>query len=55
MNQKIIRAVSALVLALAAGATGYTAGGSGAQNVNANIPVQTGSAPTAGSIRIIYS
>ena len=55
MNQKIIRAVSALVLALAAGATGYTAGGSGAQNVNANIPVQTVSAPTAGSIRIIYS
>ena len=55
MNPKIIRATAALVLALAAGATGYAAGGSGAQNTNIDIPAQTVSAPTAGSTRVIYS
>ena len=55
MNPKIIRATAALVLALAAGATGYAAGGSGAQNTNIDIPAQTVSAPAAGSMRVIYS
>ncbi len=55
MNQRIIRAAAALMLALAAGATGYAAGGNGAQGAGVNIPAQTVSAPAAGSIRIVYS
>ena len=45
MNQKITRAAIALVLALAAGGVGYTAGGSGAQRVS--IPAQTVTVPAA--------
>ncbi len=55
MNPKIIRAAAALVLALAASAAGYVAGGDGAQNASVDIPVQTVSAPAAGSTRVIYS
>jgi hypothetical protein len=56
MNQKIMRAMIAAVLAIAAGGAGYKAGVSaGVQNVNVEIPAQTVSAPTAGSIRIVYS
>ncbi|MHB0865999.1 MAG: phospholipase D-like domain-containing protein [Minisyncoccota bacterium] len=56
MNQKLIRAGVALVLALAAGSAGYAAGGD--KNTNAacmNIPPQTVAAPTVGSVRVIYS
>jgi hypothetical protein len=55
MNQKIIRAGVALILALAAGGVGYSAGGSGTQSASASIPAQTVSAPAAGSVRVIYS
>lgn len=54
MNQKLIRAGVALVLALAAGGVGYTAGGSGAQ-ASVSIPAQTVSAPVADSVRVLYS
>ncbi len=57
MNQKLIRSIAALILALAAGGAGYGLGsgqtGSGAASVA--IPVQTVTAPPADSIRIIYS
>ncbi len=54
MNQKIIRAGVALVLVLAAGSAGYMLG---VESVPApvSIPVQTVSAPAAGSTRVIYS
>jgi len=55
MKQKLIRAGVAFILALAAGAVGYTAGGSGAEAVSVSIPAQTVSAPIANSIRVIYS
>ena len=55
MKTKIIRAAVALVLALAAGATGYGIGAENAPAQNANIPAQTITAPVANSIRIIYS
>ncbi len=55
MNQKIIRAAAAAVLALAAGGAGYAAGESGTQSVGVSIPAQTVSAPPAGSTRVIYS
>ena len=55
MKQKLIRAGVALVLALAAGGVGYSAGGSGAQTAAPSIPAQTVSAPPAGSTRVIYS
>ena len=54
MNQKMLRAVAALVLALAAGATGYTAGTTRATSP-ISIPAQTISAPVAGSVRVVYS
>jgi hypothetical protein len=54
MNQKIIRALVALILALAAGGVGYSAGGNSAP-ASVSIPVQTISAPLAGRTRIIYS
>lgn len=55
MKQKLIRAGVALVLALAAGGVGYSAGGSGAQTASVEIPPQTVTAPPAGSTRVIYS
>lgn len=54
MNQKLIRAGVALVLALAAGGVGYAAGGNGAK-ASVSIPAQTVSAPPAGSTRVVYS
>lgn len=53
MNQKIIRAAAALVLAAAAGAAGYSLGS--AQGVKTDIPAQTVSAPKEGTMRIVYS
>lgn len=55
MQEKIIRAGAALVLALAAGGAGYAAGGNETRSGGVNIPVQTVSAPSAGSTRILYS
>lgn len=55
MNQKLTRAALAVILALAAGATGYAAGRSGTQNTRMDIPAQTVSAPPASSIRVVYS
>ena len=55
MKAKIIRAGAALVLALAAGGIGYTAGGSGTQSASVSIPAQTVAAPAAGSTRVLYS
>lgn len=54
MNQKIIRAALVLVLALAAGAAGYTFRGETIVQ-EPQIPVQTVTAPAANSIRIVYS
>ena len=57
MNPRIIRAITALIFALAAGGAGYTIGTGDAagQAPSVAIPVQTVSAPTANSIRVIYS
>ncbi|MDD2657362.1 MAG: phospholipase D-like domain-containing protein [Candidatus Pacebacteria bacterium] len=57
MNQKLIRSIVALVLALAAGSTGYSLGIGNAlgQVASVAIPAQTVTAPEAGSTRIIYS
>ena len=54
MQQKLIRAALAALLAVAAGGVGYSAGGSGAAAV-ISIPAQTVTAPPAGSTRVIYS
>ncbi len=54
MNQKITRAGVALVLALAAGGGGYSAS-SNAVPKNIEIPSQTVTAPTANSVRVVYS
>lgn len=54
MNAKTVRAIVALILALAAGGTGYVAG-SDTKSANISIPVQTVSAPVAGTTRIVYS
>src|SRR3989344_3971445 len=53
LNQKTTRAGVALILALAAGSAGYVMGGAGAQSVS--IPAQTVTAPSANSVRIVYS
>lgn len=57
MNQKLLRAGVALVLAGAAAGAGYAAGtGAAPQNVAAvSIPVQNVAAPKAGSTRVLYS
>lgn len=57
MNQKMIRAGVALILALAAGSTGYSLGtGNVAGQVAAvAIPAQTVSAPATGTTRVVYS
>jgi len=55
MQQRLIRAAIAAVLALAAGGAGYAAGGSGTQTASVAIPAQTVTAPPAGSIRVVYS
>ncbi len=55
MHAKMVRAITALVLAFAAGGTGYMAGGSGTESAHVHIPAQTVSAPQAGTTRIIYS
>ena len=54
MNQKMLRAIVALVLALAAGGAGYSTGANSAP-VAVSIPAQTVSAPAAGSVRVVYS
>ncbi|MDP2651789.1 MAG: phospholipase D-like domain-containing protein [bacterium] len=54
MKMKILRGVAALVLALAAGAAGYTLRGSAA-NTEPRIPAQTVVAPAANSVRLVYS
>ncbi len=54
MHPKIIRAGVALILSLAAGAIGYTAGGSGTA-APVRIPTETVSAPAAGTTRVLYS
>src|SRR3989344_3004374 len=54
MKARILRAVAALILALAAGGVGYSAG-SGVQNRSVDIPTQTISAPAPGTVRIVYS
>ena len=53
MNAKVVRVLTALVLALAAGGTGYAFRGENAPMPN--IPVQTVTAPPADSIRVVYS
>lgn len=54
MNQKLARAIIALVLALAAGGTGYTLATESAPEP-IHIPAQTIPAPVANSVRIVYS
>ena len=54
MNQKVIRAGVALVLALAAGGVGYNAGKSSIPE-SISIPAQTVVAPAAGAVRVVYS
>lgn len=55
MNKKMLRAVAALVLTLAAGTAGYSAGSNVERTPEAAIPAQTISAPTIGTTRILYS
>jgi hypothetical protein len=55
MNQKVLRAIVALVLALGAGGAGYGLGGASAQPASVAIPAQTVSAPAADSVRVVYS
>ncbi len=55
MNAKMIRAIVALVLTLAAGGAGYAAGGSEMESTAVSIPAQTVSAPITGTTRVIYS
>lgn len=52
MNQKMLRSILGLVLALAAGALGYSAHGT---VVTPDIPAQTVSAPAPGTVRVVYS
>ncbi len=54
MSARLSRAIAALLLALAAGGTGYTLGG-GTRATDPQIPAQTVSTPTAGSVRVVYS
>lgn len=54
MKQKLIRAGVALMLALAAGGVGYTAGGNTVPQ-SVSIPAQTVKAPAANSVRVLYS
>ncbi|MCX6790138.1 MAG: phospholipase D-like domain-containing protein [Candidatus Kaiserbacteria bacterium] len=53
MKQKFIRAALAIVLVVTAGSIGYTTGKGAA--VPLSIPAQTISAPSASSVRVIYS
>jgi hypothetical protein len=53
MNPKMMRAGAAVVLALAAGAVGYSANSGSMPSVS--IPEQTVTAPAAGAVRVIYS
>ena len=53
MPARLPRAIAALILALAAGGAGYTLGDGGAP-ADPQIPAQTVSAPTPGSVRIVY-
>ncbi|MDO8742674.1 MAG: phospholipase D-like domain-containing protein [bacterium] len=55
MNQKMIRAIIALILTLAAGTAGYSAGSGQVRDTNISIPAQTISVPAVGTTRIIYS
>lgn len=55
MNQKLIRATIAGVLALSAGYLGYTTGSNKTSTANPNIPTETVAAPAPGSVRVIYS
>lgn len=55
MRTKIIRAAAALILAIAAGGAGYGLGNERAQPASVVIPAQTVTAPTANSVRLLYS
>jgi hypothetical protein len=57
MPVRLLRAIAALTLALAAGTGGYSLGSSNAiaQTASVPIPAQTVSAPPADSIRLVYS
>jgi len=55
MKTKLIRAILALVLAGAAGAAGYALGGATNANTEPRIPSVTVAAPTANSVRVVYS
>lgn len=54
MRARLPRVIIALVLAFAAGSTGYMAGSTNAP-VSVSIPAQTVSAPAANSVRVFYS
>lgn len=55
MNQKLLRSIVVLILALAAGAAGYSVHGGPEAAASVVIPTETVTAPPAGSIRVIYS
>lgn len=55
VNSHTKRAVSALILAIAAGAIGYLSGGSGASAASVSGAAATITAPPANSIRVLYS
>ncbi len=55
MQQKSVRAVIALILALAAGGVGYSASGTKASGACTSIPQETVTVPVAGTTRVLYS
>ena len=56
MRTKILRGVLVLVLAFAAGGVGYKVGENNAvPNLCVSIPAQTVVAPSANSVRVVYS
>jgi len=55
MNQRLIRAGVAAVLAFAAGMVGYSAKGDIVAGTCVNIPAQTVTIPSSDSVRVVYS
>jgi len=55
MRAKVLRGVTAMVLAFAAGVAGYTLRGAAIANTEPSISAQTVAAPAANSVRIVYS
>lgn len=55
MKQKLIRAIVAFILVLAAGGVGYSARDGSTQTTCTNIPAQTVTAPPVGTTRVVYS